>query len=402
MVTENHPTVISLFTGAMGLDIGFELEGFDIRVALDINKDAIATIKKNRPNIPIIENNIFNVKTTEILTKAKLKIGEATVVTGGPPCQPFSTAGRRESVSEEEGTLVFQFLRVIKETQPMFFVFENVSGLISAARKHVSFYERIKKKETELAPEERLGSAFERLIAEFKKIKSIEGGFYGINHGVVNCADYGVPQKRKRFIMLGSRTGIEIQLPPTTHASPKSPDVISCRKRPWVTLREALKDLDDPHPEYTPFPRWGKYMKYIPEGGCWRDLPKELLKEAMLNAYDEDKKKDVLKGGRTGFYRRLAWDKPSPTILTSPNFKGSVLGHPELSRPLSVREYARIQQFPNEWEFVDHIETKYRLIGEAVPVPLGRAIAVQVKAELGEENCTNKGQYLECVKKQVV
>ena len=364
-------TVISLFTGAMGLDLGFEMEGFDIRVTVDNNKDVIETIKKNRPDLPMIGDNIFNVKTAEILDKARLRIGEATLITGGPPCQPFSTAGRRLSVEEEKGQLVFQFLRVIRETQPRFFLFENVAGLVSAARKHISFYTRIKKKEEELAPKERLGSAFERILQEFEKIRTLDGNHYLINWDVVNSADYGVPQKRKRFILLGSRDGKKITFPKTTHASPKSLDVTSGQKKPWVTLREALKDLDDPNPEYLAFPRWGKYMKYIPEGGYWRDLPKELQKEAMGGAY-------YSQGGRTGFYRRLSWNKPSPTLVTSPVFKGTVLGHPEENRPLSVREYARIQGFPDDWKFVDHISTKYRLIGEAVPIPLSRALARQI------------------------
>jgi len=372
MGVKDRPSVISLFTGAMGLDLGFEMEGFDIRVALDNNRDVLATIKKNRPNIPIIGNNIFNVRTSEILKKARLKVGEATVVTGGPPCQPFSTAGRRKSVEEKKGQLVFEFLRVVKEAQPEFFVFENVTGLVSAALKHVSFYERIKKKKEELSPEERLGSAFEVLLSEFEKTN------YGINWDVVNAADYGAPQKRKRLIILGSREGHKIPLPPTTHASPKSLDVITGQKKTWVTLREALRDLNDSNPEYTPFPSWGKYMKYIPAGGYWRDLPEELQKEAMGGAY-------YSQGGRTGFYRRLSWDKPAPTLLTSPVFKGTVLGHPEEDRPLSVKEYARIQGFPDEWEFVDHIATKYRLIGEAVPIPLGRALAKQVLKELNKE-----------------
>lgn len=368
----DRPTVISLFTGAMGLDLGFELEGFDISVTLDNNKDVIETIRKNRPHIPIIGQSIFHVKTSEILEKARLGVGEVIVVTGGPPCQPFSTAGRRLSVKEKKGQLVFEFLRVVREAKPSFFVFENVTGLVSAALKHISFYERMKKKKEELSPEERLGSAFEVLLEEFDNTN------YRINWNVVNAAGYGTPQKRRRLIVFGSREGSKIPLPPTTHASPESLDVATGRKKPWVTLREALKDLDDPDPEYTPYPVWGKYMKYIPEGGYWRDLPEELKKEAMGGAY-------YSQGGRTGFYRRLSWDKPSPTLVTSPVFKGTVLGHPEEDRPLSVREYARIQGFPDDWEFVDHISTKYRLIGEAVPIALARALARQILKELRRE-----------------
>jgi DNA (cytosine-5)-methyltransferase 1 len=370
MECPTSPAVISLFTGAMGLDLGFEMEGFDIRVVLDNNHDVVETIKKNRPKLPIIDQSIFDVKSRDILEKADLAVREAAVVIGGPPCQPFSTAGRRLSVGERKGQLVFEFIRVVRETQPRFFLFENVSGLISAAIKHVSFYERIKKKEEELTPQERLGSAFEVLLAEFDRTG------YGINFGVVNAADYGAPQKRKRLIMIGSREGRKVSLPSPTHGSPKSLDAILGHKRPWVTLREALEGLNEQHPEFLPFPTWGKYMKYIPPGGNWRDLPPDLQKEAMKGAY-------YSQGGRTGFFRRLDWDEPSPTLVTSPVFKGTVLAHPKEDRPLSVREYARIQGFPDDWEFVDRIATKYQFIGEAVPIPLSRALAKQILLELG-------------------
>jgi len=378
MEAEQRPTLISLFTGAMGLDLGFQMEGFDIRVTLDNNKDVIETIRLNRPSIQLIGRDIFKVKTSEILDRARLRVGEATIVTGGPPCQPFSTAGRRLSVEEKKGQLVFQFLRVVKETQPRFFLFENVSGLLSAARKHISFYTRIDKKKEELAPKERLGSAFDRILEEFKKVRTSDGSYYVINWAIVNAADYGTPQKRKRLIILGSRSGKKLSFPNTTHASPKSLDTTTGMKKPWVTLKDAIGDLDDPNPEGVPFPSWGKYMKYIPEGGYWRDLPEELKKEAMKGAY-------YSQGGRTGFFRRLSWSKPSPTLVTSPVFKGTCLAHPEENRPLSVREYARIQGFPDNWKFIDPISTKYGLIGEAVPIALARALARQILKEIARE-----------------
>lgn len=367
-----QPTVISLFTGAMGLDLGFEMESFEIREALDNNPDVVKTIRKNRPRLPIIDQSIFDVKTKDILEQAKLGVGEATVVIGGPPCQPFSTAGRRLSVGEKKGQLVFEFIRVVKEAQPKFFLFENVSGLVSAAIKHISFYERMKKSEQELTSQERLGSAFEVLLGEFEKTR------YGINFGVVNAADYGAPQKRKRLIVFGSREGKKVPLPVPTYGSPKSLEVMLGHRRPWVTLREALEGLNDPDRECLPFPSWGKYMKYIPPGGNWRNLPSDVQKEAMKGAY-------YSQGGRTGFFRRLSWDDPAPTLVTSPVFKGTVLAHPKEDRPLSVREYAKIQGFPDNWEFIDHIATKYRLIGEAVPIPLSRALARQMLKELETE-----------------
>lgn len=380
MVGSSNPTMISLFSGAMGLDLGFEMEDFDICVTLDNDKDVIATIKKNRKKIPIIPDDIFKIPTAKILKEAHLKRGEVTVVTGGPPCQPFSTAGNRKAVSEKKGTLIYQFLRVIKESQPKFFVFENVSGIVSAARKRTSFYERIKKKQEDLDPHERLGSAFVRFIEEFKKIRTLNGNYYKINYAVLNSADFGVPQKRKRFILIGSRNGKKIALPTPTHGKPGTNEVKSGERKPWVTLREALKGLVDNSPEYLPFPKsWGKYMQYIPEGGCWRDLPKELHKEALAGAYDSEG--TGKKGGRTGFYRRLSWNKPAPTLLASPIHKASVIAHPVENRPLTVKEYARLQGFPDNWEFIDSIPAKYRLIGQAVPIQLGRAIAEKIFKE---------------------
>ncbi len=366
----SKPTLISLFSGAMGLDLGFE-DDFDIRVVLDNNQAAIETIRNNRPKIPIIEEDIIKVKTSEILEKARLKVGEPTVITGGAPCQPFSTAGKRLSIEEAAGRLVYEFLRVVRDAQPEYFVFENVAGLVTAAIKHISFYERIKTKKSELPKEHQLGSAFEVILAEFRKSK------YFIDWSVVNAADYGAAQKRRRLIIIGSRDDPKISLPDATHGRPDSAEVLTGKRKPWVTLKEALKDLSDEEPEFSPFPSWGKYMKYIPEGGNWRNLPEALHKEALKGAYDPAGK--CKKGGRTGFYRRLSWSKPAPTLLTSPVYKCSVLAHPNENRPLSIKEYARIQGFPKEWAFVQKLTaTKYALIGQAVPIPLSKAISQRI------------------------
>ncbi len=363
------PTLISLFTGAMGLDLGFE-DAFDIRVALDNSLAAIETIKMNRPEIPLIHKSILNVTTEEILKRASLKVGEPTVITGGSPCQPFSTAGKRLSIEESRGNLVFEFLRVIKEAQPEYFVFENVAGLVTAAIKHISFYERIQKREEELAKEHQLGSAFEVILTKFKETE------YHIDWGVLNAADYGAAQKRRRLIIIGSKNDPRISLPEPTHGSPRSAEVLSGKKKPWVTLKDVLHKLVDPNPEYLPFPSWGKYMTYVPEGGNWHSLPQELQEEALKGAYDPTGKNN--KGGRTGFYRRLKWSEPAPTLLTSPVYKCSVLAHPTENRPLSVKEYAKIQGFPDDWKFPRTTATKYRLIGQAVAIPLSRALCARI------------------------
>jgi DNA (cytosine-5)-methyltransferase 1 len=365
----DKPTLISLFTGAMGLDLGFE-DAFDIRVALDNSLASVETIKLNRPEIPIIHNSILNVTTNEILKTARLKVGEPTVITGGSPCQPFSTAGKRLSIEEARGNLVFEFLRVVKEAQPEYFVFENVAGLVTAAIKHISFYERIKKKDTDLAREHQLGSAFEVIFAQFKETK------YYIDWGVVNAADYGAAQKRRRLIILGSKNDPKISLPVPTHCRPGSPELLSGSRKAWVTLNDVFNALVDEEPEYLPFPSWGKYMVHIPEGGNWHNLPTRLQKNALKGAYDPTGKNN--KGGRTGFYRRLSLSKPAPTLLTSPVYKCSVLAHPIQNRPLSIKEYAKIQDFPDNWKFAKTTKAKYRLIGQAVAIPLSRALCQRI------------------------
>jgi DNA (cytosine-5)-methyltransferase 1 len=370
-----RPMLISLFTGAMGLDLGFERAGFEVRLALDVNEWTCRTIRVNRPGIPVICNDIRRTPTDEVLRKAGLGVGGATVITGGPPCQAFSTGGKRLSINdtrpEKGGDLVFEFLRVVREARPQFFVFENVAGLLSAALRHMSFYERVRKREHEIPPEARLGTAFELILNEFGKTG------YRIKWAVLNAADYGVPQARRRLFIVGSRDGDDIQFPPPpTHGQPGSIEVVAGLRKPWPTLRDAIWDLRDKADlEYVPFPSWGKYLKYVPPGGSWVDLPPGIREEAMGGAY-------YSQGGRRGFFRRLSWDRPAPTLVTSPVMKGTCLCHPDYDRPLSVEEYARIQCFPDGWRFVGPTQAKYRMIGEAVPPPLAHAVAMCIMEAL--------------------
>jgi DNA (cytosine-5)-methyltransferase 1 len=353
----------------MGLDIGFENAGFRVKVAADIDKDACRTIRANRPNIPVLEGDLTCFTTAEILRVAGLKIGEATVVLGGPPCQPFSTAGTRKGLTEKRGTVLLEYIRVIEQAKPQYFVFENVKGLTNAALKHMPFYERMKKKEHEIEEESRLGTAFKFVLQELK-----ETG-YTLSYKILNAADYGAPQKRERLFIIGSRDGEALSLPEPTHDKPESLTVLTGQRKPWVTLRTALKGLKEKHQKYVDFPpSWGKYMKLIRPGGYWRDLPPNVQKEAMKGAY-------FSQGGRTGYFRRLSWDLPSPTLVTSPIFKGTCLAHPHYDRPLSVQEYARIQGFPDDWKFVGTLDDCYRMIGEAVPVQLADAVAQAIKEQ---------------------
>ena len=370
-------SLISLFTCGMGMDLGFEEAGFSTLYANDITNFACNTIRKNKPQIVCDEGDITNISSKEILKKIDCDKGEVDVVIGGPPCQSFSTAGMRKGLDDKRGLALLEYLRVIKDVQPKFFVFENVTGLKSIAKKHMSFYDRISTKKEDISSDQQYGSLFADILEEFKKMKG-----YEIDWKILNAANYGVPQKRKRLILIGSRIISpkiifeEIEKM-SKYTDPKKVNVEN--KKPWNTLKHALNKINDDM-EGTKFPTWGKYLKHVPAGGCWTDLPKKLQKEAMGKAANsDDPKRKGKQGGRTGFFRRLSWDKPAPTLVTSPTQKGTCICHPDETRPLTVREYARIQGFPDNWEFVGTTAQKYRMIGEAVPVGLAKVIGSVIK-----------------------
>ncbi len=364
-----EPAVISLFSGAMGLDLGFETAGFNIRVACEIRKEVCETIKSNRPTIPLLEGDIASYSTKEILGTAGLSPGEATLVLGGPPCQPFSTAGKRQSFNERRGTALLEYIRIVKESKPRLFVFENVKGLTNSSLQHMSFYDRIKMKQDEVPKEHQLGTAFKFVLEELDKTG------YSLSYKILNAADYGSSQKRLRLIIVGSRDCEEIGYPIQTHDSPNSINVVTKKMKPWRNLGDVLDDSKEDDQEYVKFPSWGKYMKYIKQGGNWRDLPIDLQKEAMQGSF-------YSQGGRTGYFRRLSLSSQCPTLVTSPVFKGTCLAHPTQDRPLSIQEYSRIQGFPEGWRFFGNIYKKYRMIGEAVPVELSCAIALHIRNRL--------------------
>ena len=382
-------TVISLFTGAMGLDLGLDREGFQVRIALDEDPWAIETVKVNRsklqyPDVEVICDAVGNVSTGTMLEKARLNVGEATVCSGAPPCEPYSTAGKRNGQQDHRADTIIQFIRVIEEARPQYFVLEEVKGFLSAAKKHVSFYDRVGMGPDELEPEEKLGSLFKELMAAF-----ISTG-YALSYdpddpkaSVLDAADFGAPQHRQRFILIGAREGPTPVLPSPTHGPHGTQE--------WVTLHAALDDLDDSCPQYPDFPStWGRYLESVPPGGCWRDLPPHLQREALGGAYDDpdNPRTRGKKGGRTGFLRRLSWQRPSPTLVDRPNTRACCLCHPDETRPLSLKEYARLQGFPDDWEFVgpekpqDHLKVAYRLVGQATPVRLAQAVADTIKAHL--------------------
>lgn len=366
---------ISLFSGAMGLDLGIEKAGFNIRVCVEMDKWAAETIRKNT-DIPVIEKDLNLVSTNEILEVAGLKCEDVTLVVGGPPCQAFSTAGKQRGLADFRGNVIIQYLRVINEIRPSYFILENVRGLLSAKLNTVpeeySEYDYIKDVK---------GSVIYFITNELKKIG------YSISYALLNSANYGVPEKRERVIIIG-HLGSRVPIPSPTHSESGQYGTL-----PWVTLRDAIGDLiENDMQHYIPLrPKSVEFMKMLKEGQNWRSLPPDTAERAMGKAYK-------LSGGKTGFLRRLSWDEPSPTLVTSPTMPATLLCHPTQLRPLSIEEYARIQQFPDTWKFEGRVETIYKQIGNAVPVGLGYAVGKQVmndilgKTDVNEE-INNKVNY---------
>jgi DNA (cytosine-5)-methyltransferase 1 len=340
----------------MGLDLGLEAAGFKTAVTVETNSYAVKTIKLNRPKLPVIPYTIEDVTAKQLLEKARLKKGEVCLVSGGPCCQSFSTAGKRGSLADTRGGLFREFTRIVAETKPRFFVMENVKGILSAAVKHRTLNDR-GPGTPPLEPNEELGSALRVILQELSEL-----GYYVI-FGLLNCADYGVPQIRRRVIFIGSRDGEEIYLPKPTHVqNPTNGEL------PWVTLREAIGDLKGPNPEAIRFSdRDRKLLKMVKEGENWSHLPSQFQEEALGAAFKSW-------GGRSGFCRRLRWDKPAPTLTTSPVGRATTLCHPTRLRPLTTREYAVLQQFPPNWKFEGSATQKYIQIGNAVPTGLGKVI----------------------------
>ncbi len=347
---KDNRDVISLFSGAMGLDIGLGKAGLNVVIGQDFEPSCVETMKANGHNV--LGGDIREMKPETLLELTGLHVGEPFMICGGPPCQPFSTAGKRLGINDPRGSLFMDFIRMIDYIRPRFFVMENVKGIVSSPLKHISTKERVKDD-----PEQKLGSVLDVILSEFNKLG------YKTVYGILDAVNYGVPQFRERFVLIGSRDNEDIFLPIPTHFQMhQNPDYR------WKTVEEAIRDLESTPGEYTPLSGdRKKYLHMVPEGGNWKDLPQEIIPVAMGGAYESG-------GGKVGFYRRLSYAQPSPTITTSPAQKATMLCHPKQDRPLSIKEYARIQQFPDDWKFTGTISAQYRQIGNAVPIGLAEAI----------------------------
>lgn len=355
---------ISFFSGAMGLDIGLEQAGINVVLACEFDRFCRHTIIENHPHIGLLGDiNAYSVE--QILEYAGLRRDEVDLIVGGPPCQAFSTAGRRKGFEDERGNVFLRFIDIILDIRPRYFVIENVRGLLSAPLKHRPHSQR--GDHSPLTKEELPGGAIAYII------KRLEDGGYGVSFNLYNSANFGTPQVRERVVIIGSRDRCRVPYLMPTHSSDTKYGL-----PPWRTVRDAIAQLP-PQSDHISFPESRlKYYRMLKEGQYWRHLPSDLQKEAMGASY-------FAGGGKTGFYRRLAWDKPSCTLVTHPAMPATDICHPDEDRPLSVTEYKRIQQFPDNWRFHGSLVDQYKQIGNAVPVGLGEAIGRAIIAHAAGE-----------------
>jgi len=327
----NNYTVIELFAGAGGLAVGLEKAGLKCAVLNEIDKWACETLRKNRPNWKILEGDIRSLDFLDYYNKID-------VVTGGFPCQAFSYAGKKLGLNDARGTLFYEFARVIKEVNPPICIGENVRGLLSHEN----------------------GKTLQGMISILDEI-----GYNVAPIKVLKAINYKVPQKRERIILVGVRKDIN-----TNYEYPKP-------YRNVFNLADALKkgelyDSDVPKSDGAIYPKSKKnVLELVPQKGYWRDLPMEIQKEYMGGSF-------YLGGGKTGMARRIGWDEPCLTLTCSPAQKQTERCHPEETRPFTIREYARIQTFPDDWEFTGSIAQQYKQIGNAVPVNLGKEVGYSI------------------------
>jgi DNA (cytosine-5)-methyltransferase 1 len=343
----------------MGLDLGLESQGFEPAVICELDSASVATIRRNRPNLPVVAADITSIGRRELEAEAGISLKGIDLVVGGPPCQAFSVMGRRRGIEDERGSLTFDFVRIVEELRPRAFLMENVRGLLSMplAPKGSAI--------PDADPRRAHGGLFNLVLEDFNRLG------YRVQVFVVNSANYGAPQVRERMLIIGNRFDWDVDFP-----APQFSNLPEDGLPPFATLRDAIgPGFEDPDPTLMNFSaRKLHYLSMVPPGGNWRSLPEELQQEAMGKQY-------FLKGGRSSSWRRLSWDFPSPTVHTLPNHATTSMCHPGELRALTVGECAAIQEFPSDWEFCGTPSEKYRQIGNAVPVRLG-AVAGGVLREL--------------------
>jgi DNA (cytosine-5)-methyltransferase 1 len=377
-------TVISLFSGAMGLDAGLNATSrFQLLAAIEKERSFCESIRANQAaglvdqKMILIEADIQTIDPNHVLSSVGLKPGELDLLVGGPPCQSFSTAGRRGTTQDSRGTLLWDFLRFVEVMRPKFFLMENVRGLLSAATKHRAIADRPELGGSSLCDDEQSGSVVRLFADDLQKI----GTGYHMDCFEVNAVNYGAPQLRERALFIGNRFQEQVDFPDPTHGNPNqvsasTQDLFSPSSalQPWATLGDAIGRINDPGEVIMDFsPRKKTFLEKIVPGSNWRSLSLSDQQESMGKAW-------FAKGGRSGWWRRLSFNLPCPTLVTMPNHASTSLCHPVEVRALSLKEYALIQEFPENWKFCGTASQQYAQVGNAVPVRLGR-VAGEVIAQ---------------------
>ncbi len=312
--------VIELFSGAGGLALGLHKAGFEPLLLVDFFEDANNTVRTNFPDWNVLTEDINILADKGI--ESYLKFDEIDLLSGGFPCQPFSYAGKKIGLEDTRGTVFYSLASIIDSVKPKVFLLENVRGLLSHDKG--------------------------RTFSTIKNILS-ELGYY-IDYKVLNAWDFGVAQKRERIFIVGTRKDYSIEF-----EWPEKHDY-----RP--VLRDVL--IDVPESEGQQYSVMKKsVLELVPPGGSWVDLPEDIAKEYMGKSFYSG-------GGKRGMARRISWDEPSLTLTCSPAQKQTERCHPDETRPFTIREYARIQSFPDEYKFVGSVSSQYQQIGNAVPVEL--------------------------------
>jgi DNA (cytosine-5)-methyltransferase 1 len=349
--------VISLFSGAGGLDLGLESAGWSNLAQVEMDADAAETLRwqaaRRSGATEVLQERIEDVDPRSLRRSLGLKRGELALIAGGPPCQPFTTSGLRQALTDHRASSLFPaYLRFVSEFQPQALLIENVDGLLSAALRHRPLTER-GNGHPPLTDSEQKGSFLRWLLDEL-----VTQG-YAVSWGVVEAADYGVPQMRQRAILLGVRGSEPCYLPLPTHGRLGLPN--------YATLRSALDKVTERGPVQPLSSRKREVYRMVPPGGNWRSLPDHVRRSTMGAAY-------VAEGGKSGWWRRLSWDTPAPTILGMPDHSSTALVHPDEVRCLSVNECAAVQTFPSGIRFAGTPRAQYQQIGNAVPVLLGEQL----------------------------
>lgn len=348
------PTVISLYSGAGGLDYGFEAASFRTAVALEMDRDSCETLRRNR-RWPVIEGDIHDVSSEDILDAAGLDVGEADVLIGGPPCQPFSKSGYWATgdagrLTDPRANTLTEYLRVLEDTLPRAFVLENVEGIAYASKS------------------EGLGFILDWIRGINRRTKSN----YQPVFQVLRAAEHGVPQMRERFFMVASRDGRAFRFPSPSHGPAQEGRQLEIGGlEPYRTTWDALGDLEpDPEEDLAVRGKWADLLPSIPEGQnyLWHTergggLP--------------------LFGWRRRFWSfllKLAKDRPSWTIQAQP---GPATGPFHwASRRLSMRELCRLQTFPDDVEIAGQRTSVQRQVGNAVPSLLAEVLARRIRVQL--------------------